>query len=159
MKGPKPKSLAERLERLSEPCPMSGCRIFMGWLLPAGYGHIGRGGHGKGTLLAHRAAWLAYHGEIPKGMHVLHHCDVRCCVNPEHLFLGAHIDNMRDMDKKGRRITPDRKGSRNGAAKLTEKQAAEIRNSTDKTRILCERYGVKPTSIQHIRAGKTWKHV
>ena len=64
-----------------------------------GYGTLGF--YGK-KWLAHRLAWAAYKGTIPKGLHVLHKCDVRQCCNPDHLSLGTHQENMADMMRKGR---------------------------------------------------------
>lgn len=64
-----------------------------------GYGAIGVNSHPQ---LAHRVAWEVWNGPIPEGMHVLHRCDNRRCIRPDHLFLGTHLDNMRDAVAKGR---------------------------------------------------------
>lgn len=60
-----------------------------------GYGQLGR-------KTAHRVAYECAHGPIPDGLHVLHRCDNPPCINPEHLFLGTHHDNMIDSMLKGR---------------------------------------------------------
>src|SRR5581483_2912402 len=75
----------------------------------SGNGYGGFYAHGKHRL-AHRVAWELRNGVIPDGMHVLHHCDNRRCVNPAHLFLGTHNDNMADMCAKGRQAKGDRNG-------------------------------------------------
>lgn len=70
------------------------------WLWTAG-----RIGNGYGIFrrkLVHRVSWTLTNGPIPEGMFVCHHCDTPLCVNPAHLFLGTHQDNMRDMRQKGR---------------------------------------------------------
>ena len=64
---------------------------------------------------AHRVSYEAYHGAVPDGLHVLHKCDVKCCVNPEHLYAGTHKDNMQDMFRRGYRNTA--RGSRHGCYK------------------------------------------
>lgn len=51
---------------------------------------------------AHRAAFIVFNGQIPKGMCVLHRCDNRPCINPQHLFIGTQLDNVADMISKGR---------------------------------------------------------
>jgi hypothetical protein len=65
-----------------------------------GYGRLGLNG---GVADAHRLSWEMHYGQIPNGLCVLHHCDNRLCVRPDHLFLGTRGDNIADMDAKGRR--------------------------------------------------------
>ena len=63
------------------------------------YGCLGIGGR---TTRAHRFSWELHNGPIPDGLCVLHRCDVPRCVNPDHLFLGTKLDNMKDRTAKGR---------------------------------------------------------
>lgn len=79
----------------------SGCMEWRGAVKGNGYGHI-IGPEGK-HVMAHRAMWASKFGPIPAGQFVLHACDNRKCVNPEHLFLGNNSDNVRDMVAKGRK--------------------------------------------------------
>jgi hypothetical protein len=83
------------------PEPNSGCFLWEGRVHPNGYGWYGGGRRGA-RLLVHRIAWEETNGPIPGGMLVCHHCDVRLCCNPAHLFLGTAKDNTRDMIAKGR---------------------------------------------------------
>jgi len=89
--------LERRLAERSERDPETGCLIWTASRNRSGYGHL----FWKGVpQLAHRAAWMARHGPIPTGMYVCHRCDVRPCINPDHLFLGTQKDNMVDKALK-----------------------------------------------------------
>lgn len=58
------------------------------------------------NMRAHRVSWIVHHGDIPSGLNVLHRCDNRACVRPDHLFLGTQRDNFEDMVAKGRAARP-----------------------------------------------------
>lgn len=94
----------ERIESRIERIPIAGCWIFMGSGTDS-YGNLRMHG-AMGYMSAHRFSYLAYRGPIPEGLCVLHRCDVRRCVNPEHLFLGTQKENLQDMSRKGRAPNP-----------------------------------------------------
>lgn len=83
--------LQERLDHLVIPEPNSGCHLFTGALSTAGYGQIGVN---RRVLYAHRVAYELYVGPIPDGMVIDHLCRVRCCVNPAHLEVVSHRENI-----------------------------------------------------------------
>ncbi|MAD95788.1 MAG: hypothetical protein CMB99_00530 [Flavobacteriaceae bacterium] len=100
------------------------------------------GGIGR-KYYAHRVSWEWHNGAIPQGLFVCHRCDNPKCVNPKHLFLGNHKDNMEDMASKGRHF---------GARRLTDEQVIEIRErfaGKEDAKDLANEFGV---SSQHIRA-------
>lgn len=151
------------------------CWLWISTLWPSGYGRVRV--HQKDSK-AHRVAWILTHGAIPEektypGMCVLHKCDVRACVNPEHLFLGTSADNMADKTAKGRQSKgPEHrkkvfesapKGSQHPLALLTEEQVREIRVFTPRVRgyrkLLAERYGVSVHTISHVVSERGWRHL
>ncbi len=90
--------------RLSRKLVQSGgCLVWTGTKIWNGYGRITVRDARK--MLAHRAAWEAVHGPVPKGLCVLHHCDNRACCNVAHLFLGDLQANVDDMMAKGRHVS------------------------------------------------------
>ena len=72
--------------------PWSGCWL---WLGPTnrGYGSLW---YSWIKSLAHRVSWELFRGPIPDGLYVLHKCDIKCCVNPDHLYVGTQADNIQD---------------------------------------------------------------
>lgn len=133
-----------------------GCWLWTGAIQGAGYGNIGVG---RSTQPAHRVAWMLSNGEIPDGMCVCHHCDVRACVRPSHLFLGTNLDNTRDRDRKGRNV--NKVGAAHGSAKLTDEQVKAIHADTRKQDDIAASYGISQSTVHRIkaRANGGWKHL
>lgn len=112
---------------------------------------------------AHVASWEIHNGPVPAGMCVCHKCDVTLCVNPKHLFLGTHAENMADRDQKGRGYK--RHGLANPNVRLTPEQVAEIRrrygvgDSYGKSETqfeLADAFGVKQPQISRIVRRTSW---
>lgn len=147
--GPDRRPLKVRFEERIEFDTNGGCWLWTGGLGTSGYGHLL--GEDQKFLTASRASWLLYRGEIPAGMHVCHRCDIRACVNPDHLFLGSHTDNMRDMFAKGRRRAP--RGELNPRAKLSPEQVLAIRDDPRRQIDIAAEYGVGQARVSAIKRG------
>ena len=147
----------ERFEGNYEPVPWSGCWLWTGTLSDTGYGRFRSVLLGPGKHYAHRVSYKKFVGPIPKRMDVLHRCDVTCCVNPDHLFLGTQADNNRDRDAKGRQVGPH--GHDNGMSKLDENAVRFIRASTISAVTLAPFLGINHATISRVRRRELWKHV
>lgn len=125
----------------------------------AHYGH-GQFWNGDRAVYAHRFSWELHNGPIPKGdgFHgtcVCHHCDNPPCVNPRHLFLGSHADNLRDAGKKGRMP----RGRAHVHNRLTEEQVVEIvlrKEAGESQRSIARSFGLHPSSVNRIFNGTAW---
>jgi hypothetical protein len=147
-------NLLESFEFFYIPEPNSGCWIWMGTLMGDGYGQVGWKIVG-GLCLAHRLSWKLFRGPLLDEEQVLHHCDMRCCVNPDHLFKGDNRINMSDRNTKNRQS----KGENHGKAKLTESQAIAIINDPRSQYEIARDYGIHYTAVGNIKRGKKWKHL
>ena len=138
-----------------------GCWLWTKSVNGAGYGSY-KPIKKESTKLAHRLAWEIVYGPIPVKMCVLHMCDNKLCVNPEHLFLGTHGDNTHDMMIKGRRRSgPPLCGEANPNVKLSRKQVLEIREiykTGDMDQYeLAEHFHVSQSLIWAITSRKLWR--
>ena len=175
-------TLRERLLANCTPEPNTGCWLWTGNTAPRenGYGQISLKDR---PLRAHRAAWEQFRGPIPAGLFVCHRCDVPCCINPDHLFLGTAAQNTADMVAKGRKAmgararagsyqtgdahwskrTPERvlRGEANPISVLREDDVREMRRLRGVVTAteLARRFGVSVATVSGIQLGRRWGHV
>jgi hypothetical protein len=131
------------------------CHIWTGPKDSDGYGDFRNAKKYGISRKVHRAVWEAVNGPIPKGLSVCHHCDNRACVNPAHLFLGTQRDNNADMLRNQRHA----KGERNGMARLTLTDVAQIREryaAGSLQRELAEQFGCHKANISLIVRNENW---
>lgn len=150
----------------------TGCIEWIGPLHETGYGIFT---YKRKQQLAHRAAYAIYKGSFAPDACVLHRCDNRPCVNPDHLFLGDRGDNARDMASKGRQwvqqtpagrpICPTElkaRGQQHGMSKLTDAEVLAIRRRASKGELgkhLAAEYGRSVSLISQVIRGQIWTHV
>jgi hypothetical protein len=148
-------TMEQRFHQKYKKCPDTGCWLWTASLSPGGYGQFGSQGE---NLKAHRVSFELHHKRpVSEGLYVCHTCDVRHCVNPDHLWEGTFDDNMRDMREKGRGARP--KGSSNGRAILDESDVCQILCSDLSYRQLALKYKVSKSTVAMIKQGKSWAHI
>jgi hypothetical protein len=132
------------------PEPNSGCWIWTAYTNKAGYGQFRYEGKQE---LAHRVSWFIKNGRTDKC--VLHRCDNRPCVNPDHLFEGTQQDNIRDCVNKGRHgwVT----GEDDPNAKLTWDLVRAIRKDPRPGKIVTKDYGISYGHYRQLKRGRWWK--
>lgn len=131
----------------------NGCWIVISHK-PNGRGYVSIYRDGK-TIRAHRYMYEKYIGIIPRGMFICHKCDSPMCVNPQHLFVGSHTDNMADMVQKGRAA----RGESQGNATLKARDILKIRDLLKRNvagKQVAKIFRVTETAISYIKTGKTW---
>jgi hypothetical protein len=153
-------TIEERLRRIGwaevvRKAELGPCWEWAGLLDRKGYGRVAVGK--QKMKAAHRTAYEAWNGELDPDLMVCHSCDNPPCINPAHLFPGDQFVNMGDAKAKRRNAN----GMRQGCAKLTDQQVAEIRAKYKPREYsqarLGREYGVTQSAIGAIVNGRTWK--
>lgn len=138
--------------------PATGCWLWQKATAWNGYGAIRTNSR---STLAHRVAYEIATGEkYGREIDICHRCDVRNCVNPDHLFAGTRADNMADCRRKGRHSPiPVLRGEASPSHKLTTEQVKDIRADSRSGRAIARAYGVDKGTISCIRKGLTWRGI
>jgi len=137
---------------------IKSCWLWQGFIKCSGYGSITINGE---DYRAHRVSYFLANGSIDDQLLVLHRCDIRRCVNPNHLFQGTARDNSQDAVKKHRNARVF--GERNGNHKLTKQQVNDIRRMcierATPQKVVAKHYSVSEATISYIVNGGRWKQL
>lgn len=145
----------EDLDQRVEKIPEAGCWIWLGALDKDGYAAL------SGRRV-NRIVFRSFNGPLTESDCALHLCDVRSCVNPNHLFRGTQLENVADRCKKGRTRVGSLPGQLNPMAILHDRDIHEIRDLLSygfSQRYIGELYGVSQSSISYIWSKKKWGHL
>lgn len=136
---------------------LDSCWLWSGSLAPDGYGKVKL--NNKFTS-AHRLSWMIHHGEIPEGKIIMHKCDNRACVNPNHLHLGTTQENTIDCINKKRKNPA--MGEKLPQSKLNEVSVKAIRDASRRgvsQAKIAKTFGLCQQAIHKVVSRKTWNHV
>lgn len=143
------------------------CWLWLGPRTDRGYGRFRTVNTStvRKRVFAHRFSYELASGQpIPAGLFVCHSCDNPPCVNPNHLWVGTHADNVRDKVRKGRQahVWSGVYGNRHGRAKLNEDAVRDIRRRREggeSVAALASEFGVSSATLSHAATRRTWRHV
>jgi len=130
------------------------CWLWTGGIAGNGYGYICIDGK---MVSAHRFSWLLHNGDIPDGMQICHKCDVRKCVNPDHMFLGSAADNAQDKVQKGRQA----RGINAGVGRYTTEQVLAVVDRRRKgftLEVIAAETGMSLTHVSDICRGRVRRY-
>jgi len=144
------------MERFWPKVDKSGdCWEWTGCRHPEGYGRFNPYGE---IINSHRFIFELEGSDIPSGMIVCHHCDNPPCVNPDHLYLGTHMDNTRDKINRGNQL----RGEDHPRSKLSEENVKEIRDGIAngiECKFFAKQFNLSTSNISSIKNRKSWKHI
>ncbi len=144
----------EAFEKRFIPEPNTGCWLWLAGVNPSnGYGRFY--GPARKLLYAHKFSYTFYKGPIPRGLILRHTCDVKICVNPDHIILGTHLDNARDAVQRGLYS----KGETHGCVKLDVTTVLAIREAKGSTLEVARRFNISRMHVDRIRQRRSWKHL
>ncbi len=141
-------TVEERLLRNYQPIPHCGCWIWLGSINKWGYGQIMMP-NGKPDRV-HRVSYRLFKGKIPKKLDVRHSCDIRCCINPDHLDIGTRKQNMDDAESRGRIA----RRFKLPQTRLTDEQVAHIVADSRFQYVIAKEFGIDQSYVSDLKSGR-----
>lgn len=152
------KSAIERFMAFAEPIPECGCWLWTGYTnSQTGYASFG---FGKGVVRGHRWSFEFHVRPLETGEVVCHRCDTPSCVNPDHLFAGSQVENLKDAVAKGRKPSRERSPLYKGA--VTREVVVDIRMSRERgerNADIARKHGISQAYCSTIARGIHWPEV
>lgn len=133
----------------------NGCWLFLGAVDGGGYGMVKVGGRAGRIEKAHRIVYRQHFGPIPDGKEVIHHCNTKRCVNPDHLDAGTHSENMQGAYDTGLIV------QRRHTQALSDGNVAQIKAmlGMHSRRYIAQLFGVSHATINKIANGERYKDI